>query len=93
MLGEKLGAMTSTTNNKNLSAEDEFPKFETSAKGNGTIVGVEVKHMAPYWTQMRADGTLYRECPQIVARGPNRTIVESELRSRVSTAGLFLYCK
>ena len=63
MLGEKVGSMTATTRNKNLPGDGACPKFETSTDGGGTLAGVEVKTMATYSAEMRADGSIYGECP------------------------------
>ena len=63
MLGEQIGSLTATTTNKPLSADGALPKFETTAPGSGTLAGAEVQSMATYSAEMRADGTLYGECP------------------------------
>ena len=63
MLGEKLGSMQLTTSNKVLPSIDGLPSFETTTMGAGTLVGAEVQGMATYTYDMRADGTLYGECP------------------------------
>ena len=63
MLGEKLGSIQGGTTNKTLPVEDSLPKFETTTEGSGTLAGVDVTSMATYSSEMRADGTLYGECP------------------------------
>ena len=63
MLGEQIGSLTATATNKTLSADGALPKFETTAPGSGTLAGAEVQSMATYSAEMRADGTLYGECP------------------------------
>ena len=63
MLGEKIGSISGPVSNKVLSAEGALPKFSTSAEGTGTLAGAEVQSMATYSSTMRADGTLYGECP------------------------------
>ena len=63
MLGEQIGALTASTTNKPLSADGALPKFEVTATGGGTLAGAEVQTLATYAAQMRADGTLYGECP------------------------------
>ena len=63
MLGEKIGSITASTTNKALPVEGALPKFETSATGGGTLAGAEVQMLATYSSDMRADGTLYGECP------------------------------
>ena len=63
MLGEKLGSMTATSVTKVLPSEGTLPKFEITAQGSGTITGVPVQFMGTYHTEMRADGSIYGECP------------------------------
>lgn len=63
MLGEKLGSMQASTTTKTLPVEGSLPKFETSMEGSGILAGVDVTSMATYYANMRADGTLYGECP------------------------------
>ena len=63
MLGEKLGSMTATSVTKVLPSEGTLPKFEVTAQGSGTIAGVQVQFMGTYHTEMRADGSMYGECP------------------------------
>ena len=63
MLGDQIGTITCTTTNKPLAAEGALPKFETTAEGAGTLAGAQVQSIATYASQMRADGTLYGECP------------------------------
>ena len=59
----KIGSLKASVTTKPLPAEGSLPKFETSAVGSGTLAGVEVTMMATYSAEMRADGTLYGECP------------------------------
>ena len=63
MLGEKIGSLTANAAHKTLPADGALPKFETSATGSGTLAGAEVQFLATYSAEMRADGTLYGECP------------------------------
>ena len=63
MLGEKIGSLTAATTNTPLPANGALPRFETRAEGSGTLAGAEVQIMAAYASDMRADGTLYGECP------------------------------
>jgi len=63
MLGEKIGSLQASTTNKALPVEGSLPKFETSIEGGGTLAGAEVQCIATYSSEMRADGTLYGECP------------------------------
>ena len=39
------------------------PRFETSVEGGGTLLGKSVKFSATYWSEVRADRSLYGECP------------------------------
>ena len=63
MLGEQIGSLTASTTNKPLPVDGALPKFEVTATGSGTLAGAEVQTLATYAAQMRADGTLYGECP------------------------------
>ena len=63
MLGEKIGSLTAATTNTPLPGNGALPRFETRAEGSGTLAGAEVQIMAAYGSDMRADGTLYGECP------------------------------
>ena len=63
MLGEKLGSMQLTTRNSVLPANGALPSFEATAEGSGTLAGAEVKVVTTFTADMRADGTLYGECP------------------------------
>ena len=63
MLGEQIGSLTASTTNKPLPVDGALPKFEVTATGGGTLAGAEVQTLATYAAQMRADGTLYGECP------------------------------
>jgi hypothetical protein len=63
MLGEKLGSMTATSVGKVLPAEGTLPKFEITAQGSGKIAGVDVQFIGTYHAEMKADGSMYGECP------------------------------
>ena len=63
MLGEQIGSLTASTTNKPLPVDGALPKFEVTATGSGTLAGAEVQTLAVYSAEMRADGTLYGECP------------------------------
>ena len=63
MLGEKIGSLTASAAHKALPEDGALPKFETSATGSGTLADAEVQFLATYSADMRADGTLYGECP------------------------------
>jgi hypothetical protein len=65
MASEKLGSIKAITTTKTLSANGALPRFEVNAlSGSGTLAGADiVQMMATYSAEMRADGTLYGECP------------------------------
>ena len=63
MLGEKLGEVQAATVTRVLPTHGSSPRFETSADGGGTLLGESVKFLATYWSEVRADGSLYGECP------------------------------
>ena len=64
MAAEKIGLIRATTSTKVLPANGTNPRFEVTAlDGGGTLAGVDVTTMATYSSEMRADGTLYGECP------------------------------
>ena len=39
------------------------PRFETSVEGGGTLLEESVKFLVTYWSEVRADGSLYGYCP------------------------------
>ena len=63
MLGEKIGSATATSVSKVLPTEGTLPKFEITAQGSGKIAGVDVQFMGTYHAEMKADGSMYGECP------------------------------
>ena len=65
MATEHLGSIKATTTTKTLPANGTLPRFEvTVPSGSGTLAGVDIfQMMATYSAEMRADGTLYGECP------------------------------
>ena len=63
MIGEKVGFMKAVATNKALPAVNGMPTMETSALGQGTLVGQDVQFMATYSATMQADGSFYGECP------------------------------
>ena len=66
MLGEKMGSMTATAVTKVLPTDGTLPKFEVTAQGSGTLAGVQVQMMSTYYADMKADGSMYGECPNAV---------------------------
>ena len=63
MLGDKVGSIHAATTQVVLPADGALPRFQTNAEGGGSLVGVEVKSLASYAGEMRADGSVYGECP------------------------------
>ncbi len=63
MLGEKIGSATAIATNTPLPANGALPSFKTTAEGAGTLAGVEVQTLAMYTSDMKADGSMYGECP------------------------------
>ncbi len=64
MLGEKLGEMHgNVTGQRVLPSEGGNPKVETSFEIHGTLLETEMTLMGTYWSTVRADGSLYGECP------------------------------
>ena len=65
MASEKLGSIKAVAMTKTLTANGTLPRFEvTVPSGSGTLAGVDIVQMlATYSAEMRADGTLYGECP------------------------------
>ena len=63
MLGKKIGSATATSVSKVLPTEGTLPKFEITAQGSGKIAGVDVQFMGTYHAEMKADGSMYGECP------------------------------
>ena len=46
-----------------LPTDGSNPRFETSVEGGGTLLGESVNLLATYWSEVRADGSPYGECP------------------------------
>jgi|TARA_B110000263_G_C14978899_1_gene360573 hypothetical protein len=63
MLGEKMGHASGPTQIKIMPAINGAPQFETTANATGTFLGVEVQCMSTYSSELKADGSLYGECP------------------------------
>lgn len=73
MLGDKIGAFQGKILGQRVLPSEGLPKFETTAEGTGTILGVPARVMATYWSAMQPDGSLYGEtvgpCPTITENG------------------------
>ncbi len=64
MLGEKLGELHGKiTGYRVLPADGDRPKVETSLEISGTLLETEITLMGTYYSVVRADGSLYGECP------------------------------
>jgi hypothetical protein len=64
MIGEKLGELHGKiTGQRVLPAEGGRPRVETSVELSGTVMEAEITLMGTYWSTVRADGSLYGECP------------------------------
>ena len=64
MLGVKLGELQGkVTGQRVLPPDGAGPKVETSFEISGTVLETETTMMGTYWSTVRADGTLYGECP------------------------------
>ena len=63
MLGKHVGSMQGATEVKALPSGYGMPKLETSAEGEGTLLGHPVQFMATYQAEMQPDGSFFGECP------------------------------
>lgn len=64
MLGEKLGELHGKiTGQRILPAEGGGPRVETTLEISGTLLETDITLMGTYWSTVRADGSLYGECP------------------------------
>lgn len=63
MLGDKVGSLSAVATQAALPADGALPRFQTNAEGEGSLAGAEVKILAGYHGEMRADGSVYGECP------------------------------
>jgi hypothetical protein len=93
MLGEKLGEAQAATVTRVLPTEGSSPRFETSVDGGGTLLGVPVKFLATYWSEVRADGSIYGECPNsgvfMTEDGEAATFIASGAGGFTSEGGAF----
>ena len=64
MLGEQIGELRGKVTGQRVLPADPGPKAETSFEISGSLYGVPVTMMGTYWSTVRADGSLYGECPQ-----------------------------
>ena len=93
MLGEKLGEVQGATVTTVLPAHGSSPRFETKVEGGGTLLGESVKFLATYWSEVRADGSLYGECPNsgvfMTQDGEVATFIASGAGGFTSEGGAF----
>ena len=83
MLGEKIGEFRGKVTGQRMLPSDGLPKFETTAEGAGTIIGIPARVMATYWSAMQPDGSLYGETV-----GPSPTITkDGDMRGAVFYQG------
>ena len=93
MLGEKLGEVQGATVTTVLPTHGSSPRFETKVEGGGTLLGESVKFLATYWSEVRADGSLYGECPNsgvfMTQDGEVATFIASGAGGFTSEGGAF----
>ena len=64
MLGENLGTLRGrVTGQRVLPSTGAAAKMEVSFDIRGTLLGTAVTMLGTYWSVVRADGSLYGECP------------------------------
>jgi hypothetical protein len=63
MLGEKVGAFTGKTIGQRVLPSADGPRVETTNELTGELGGVPATWLATYNSTVRADGSLYGECP------------------------------
>jgi hypothetical protein len=61
MLGEKLGQETGNITSRRVLESDGPPIIEVSFATQGTLLGVNVRHIGTYKTTVRQDGTMFGE--------------------------------
>ena len=93
MLGEKLGEVQGATVTTVLPTHGSSPRFETKVEGGCTLLGESVKFLATYWSEVRADGSLYGECPNsgvfMTQDGEVATFIASGAGGFTSEGGAF----
>lgn len=60
MLGEQIGTEKGRVTGRRVLSTDP-PKVEVSFEAESTILGVALKNLGTYWSQLRPDGSLYGE--------------------------------
>ena len=74
MLGEQIGKEKGRVLLRRVLPTTGNPKVEVSFESEGTLVGVKVKNMGTYWSEVKPNGTLYGE-GQGIARGDNGEMI------------------
>ena len=74
MLGEKIGQEKGKVIVRRVLPTTGNPRVEVSFESAGELVGVNVKNMGTYWSEVRPNGTLYGE-GQGMARGENLSLI------------------
>ena len=64
MIGEALGTLKGKVTGQRVLPSEGAAKVETSFEVHGTLAGVPSTMMGTYWSVVRADGSLYGECPR-----------------------------
>lgn len=66
MLGKHLGILRGrVTGQRILPPPGSAPKVEVSFEISGILSGIAVTMLGTYWSTVRADGSLYGECPNL----------------------------
>lgn len=74
MLGERIGQEKGKVMVRRVLPTTGNPRVEVSFESAGELVGVNVKNMGTYWSEVRPNGTIYGE-GQGLARGENGEII------------------
>ncbi len=74
MLGELIGREKGEVVVRRVLPTTGNPRVEVTFESAGSLVGVNVKNMGTYWSDVRPNGTLYGE-GQGIARGENGEII------------------
>ena len=74
MLGEKIGNEKGKVIVRRVLPTSGSPRVEVSFESAGSLVGVKIKNMGTYYSDVRPDGTLYGE-GQGLARGENGEMI------------------
>jgi hypothetical protein len=62
MLGEQIGEdKGKITGRRVIAVENAAPRMETSFEAGGKLLGVAGRTFGTYWSELRADGSLYGE--------------------------------